>query len=293
MKRMIFPISLFALSLCFSTFDAEAQPLRVLQDSPTFSDSLKMEQLPRSSNIKNIQVLSEKSGVAFTNDTLFRTDNNGETWREISLPNRLNEAIGAVYFLNESVGWAILADRKNLSIQLAGTTDGGNSWTKTPITLRSEDLLEADLENLKFEPQTNDSFILTFRAPTSSYFIGQIVYQSSNGGQSWNFLQRTAEIRRDDEASAEKTSENWILKTVGNCEGTKTGCVQQSKIFIGTKEITPLKPNLPNPPSEVTANSRDFYPKCKYSNRKTANCPTNFASARLARRCICRSRDSD
>ena len=232
-------MSLFVLSVTFLTVTLIGQPFRKLQDAPPFSNSLKIELPPRSSDIKHIQVFGEKSGVALTSDTLFRTDDNGENWREVALPKKLNETISTVYFLNESIGWTILVDRQNLSLHLAETNNGGNSWTKTPVILRNEDLLEADLENVNFEARSSRNFVLTFRAPTSSNFVGQIVYESQNGGQIWLFSERTAKIRREDAASAEKTSGNWTLKTVGNCEGAKVGCVQESKIFAGTKEITP------------------------------------------------------
>jgi Domain of unknown function (DUF1906)/FG-GAP-like repeat len=244
MKRIIFPISLFVLSFCFSTFNAKAQEkgeniFRNLEIITTLQRPPQVRQTPRSSNIKDIQVFGEKSGIALTSDTLFATDDNGANWRKIILPKRLNETISTALFLNENTGWTILADRENLSLYIAETNDGGNIWTRTPIALRSEDSAEIDLENVNFEVRDGGNFSLEFRAPTSSNFVGQIIYESSNGGQSWKFSQRTTEIRRNDEISAEKTSRNWTLKTEGNCEGTKTGCVQESKIFAGTKEITP------------------------------------------------------
>src|SRR4028118_2288491 len=49
-----------------------------------------------SSQIKDIQVFGERSGIAFTHDTLFRTDTNGATWREINLPKEFSETISAV-----------------------------------------------------------------------------------------------------------------------------------------------------------------------------------------------------
>ena len=48
---------------------------------------------------------------------------------------------------------------------------------------KAEDLLEADLENVSLGVDENGDLILTLRAPTSSNFVGQIIYESSNGGQ--------------------------------------------------------------------------------------------------------------
>ena len=247
MRRIIFPTSLFVLSIGFFVFSASAQEklsftvatgnrishFEFSYSNPNFKDS------PLSSNIKNIQFFGEKSGIAYTSDALFRTDTNGESWREISLPKNFSEKISAVSYKDENVGLVIAGDSKNVRLRLFTTHDGGRNWTITPVNLRSEDLLEADLENVSLAIEESGSVTLSLRAPTSSNFVGRIVYESANGGQSWGFLQRTTEIRRSDETFAETTSGNWTLKTVGDCEGTKTGCVQESKVFAGTKEITP------------------------------------------------------
>ncbi len=249
MKRIIFPMSFFILSFCFFASFAKAQEDLYFtlsmgnRTNPTqfnFSKSDPEDTL-RSSNIRDIQVFGEKSGIAYTNETLFRTDDNGESWREIAPAKSLGAKIGAVLFKNENVGLAILADAERARLEFAKTSDGGNSWLKIPIELKIADLQEADLESASLEIDKSGDLILLFRAPTSSNFVGQIIYSSSDGGQSWEFSQRTMEIRHSDEASTEKTSGNWTLKTVGNCEGIKTGCVQESKIFAETKEITPPK----------------------------------------------------
>ena len=191
------------------------------------------------SQIKDIQFFGERSGIAFTSDTLFRTDDNGATWREIALPKSSPETISAVFFENQNVGFAILANSKNARLELAKTDNGGNSWVRISIKLRTDDLQEADLENASLGIYENGDLSLFLRVPTSSNFVGQIIYESSNGGQTWEFSQRATEIRRDDEASAEKVSGSWTLKMEGNCEGAKIGCVQESKLFTRTKEITP------------------------------------------------------
>ncbi len=245
MKNVRLLISLFVLSLIFSGFSANAQKL----NEDLFGNSnttIAMPRLPSvekqttlpSSQIKAIQVFDGKSGIAYTRDTIWRTDDNGETWREIALPKSFSETISAVSFLNETTGWAILADEQNAHLELAKTNDGGNSWTKTPIRLRSEDLSVADLENIYIGILGGD-LNLFISTTTSSNFAGIIIYETNDGGQTWKFLQRTVEMRHNDDASAEQTAGNWILKTEGKCAGAKIGCVQETKIFDGKHEITP------------------------------------------------------
>jgi hypothetical protein len=248
-----FPVFLLFLFLGFHLQNQQAQEktsfifgtgggvrnLEAAFDEPYFKDQRSES---KSAQIKNIQVFGEKSGIVFTSDALFRTDDNGETWREIGLPKDFSEKIGAVNFENETIGSAILGDNQNLRLELLQTDDGGNSWVKTPIKLTEKDSAEADLENTSLEILSNGEFLVSVRIPTSSNFSGNIFYESSNNRQNWNFKERTVELRRNDEALGIKADNKWVLKTDGNCEGLKIGCVQESKLFIESKEITP--PNI-------------------------------------------------
>ena len=246
--KILFP--LFATFLLFGSllaFQTKAQeiadnPFQQMEIISTFQRPPQIRQTSRSSQIKDIQVFGESSGIAFTDDTLFRTDDNGKTWRKIALSKKFSETISAILFLDETIGWAILVDEQNARLEFAETFDGGNSWTRKAINLRQKDFLEADLNNITLEGNGNGNLNLIFRAPTSSNFTGKIIFKSSDSGQTWEFSERSAEILRDDNSSGETIAGNWILKSIGHCEGFKTGCVNESKIYFGTKEITP--PNI-------------------------------------------------
>lgn len=191
-----------------------------------------------SSSVKNIQVFDNNSGILYTSDSLFRTDNNGESWQKLNIPHGLFSKISTAYFENKLKGYLILTDSKNGSVSFAKTSDGGNNWTKNSIELQNADFFEADVENATLENLQSGIFQLSFRLPTSSNFNGKVVYQSVDEGQSWNLFSRSIDIRRDD-SPVEQISGNWILKTVGNCENKKLGCVQETQIFTNGKEITP------------------------------------------------------
>ena len=239
-KAASFFFSVF-LFLVFSGFDLQAQEnqFQNLEILAEFSRPTKIVPEMRSSNIKDIQVFGTSSGAAWTSDALFRTDNGGETWREIALKKSFSEKIGDVYFENETDGSVILSDSQNLRLEIAQTRDGGITWLKKPISLRNEDLTVADLENVTLGVLADNELILSLRLPTSSNFSGTIFYESSNNRQTWEFKERLVFARRNDETVAEKVDKNWILKVEGICEGAKTGCVQESKLFVEGREITP------------------------------------------------------
>ncbi len=197
----------------------------------------------QSSQIKDIQVFGESSGIAWTNDTLFRTDDNGENWRNIKLPSRIfDETISCVWFLDKNIGYVILADLKYARLWVGKTIDGGNSWTRTIINLSSGDLSEARLDRVSLEFSDEQNGKLTFQLQSSSNFVRQAVYETNDGGKDWRFLtnsleKKKADFEADDNVIAKDG--DWFLTSGGNCEGFKVGCYQMTKIYTSNKEITP------------------------------------------------------
>jgi len=230
----------------------------------------------KSSQIKDIQVFGESSGIAWTNDTLFRTDDNGENWRKVTLPFKFNETISGVSFLNENVGWVVLADVKNVRLSLAKTVDGGNSWVQNEINLLSEDLMEANLDKIVFLQTKEGIEILIINLTSSSNFERFVYYISDDNGLTWKFGGKDIKQKENDKTFSTvkefaedyelKISNNsfdsnenitkqlfksnhtpyhstWILTQNGKCENFKTDCIQTTRIFKKSKntlrEITP------------------------------------------------------
>jgi Domain of unknown function (DUF1906)/FG-GAP-like repeat len=190
-----------------------------------------------SSQIENIQTFGKSSGVAYTNDTIFRTDDNGENWRQLTLPTGLFDKIVGIEFADENNGVVVLGGN-NLS--LLKTIDGGNTWIRNKIILRSEDFSEVDLQEISIdlEDGLKGQILLAFRLPTSSNFTGRVFYESLDGGASWQFINRTIVLRENDDVSVKRTN-RWTLENDGNCIYDKTFCVSEAKIFRGNVEITP------------------------------------------------------
>jgi hypothetical protein len=275
MKNVFSLLPLFVFSIIFFNLPARAQENlnitlaagnNVRQFDLRFSEPYFKNQ--RSAQIKNVQVFGDKSGIAYTRDTLFRTDDDGEIWYEINLPQDFSETIGAVSFLNENTGWAILADEQNVSLQLAKTVDGGNSWTKTLINIRREDLFEIDFQNISLEFSDEQNGRLKLYLSSNSNFTRQAVYITRDGGQSWDFKFSRASKPSEYHAGLKESAFSeahsklglskdesivegyigansaWFITQSGICEGFKTGCWQTTKVYRhwednDLKEITP------------------------------------------------------
>ena len=246
MKNVFFFASMFILSVITPISPAQARELKINPFSSQSiinaferSESTSVRSVSTDSQIKNIQTFGEKSGVVYTGETLFRTDDDGESWREILLPRSSGETISAVNFANENNGWAILFDERNSRLELAGTNNGGFSWTKTTIVLQQEDTLEANLENAVLRVVGDNDLSLLLTLPTSSNFRGESTYRSRDGGNNWEHLSRSIRKNRSDDEI--KTDSRWSLKSSGECAGFKSGCFQETQIFTGIKEITPAQ----------------------------------------------------
>lgn len=238
MKRFFKSHLVFFLCLFSAFAAAQENPFNKLEIISLLSSPPKQQNVAASAQIKGIQNFTNQTGIVFTKDALYKTSD-GETWREIVLPKNLSENISAVLFTDENNGIAVLTDSKNLQLSICKTLDGGVSWNKIPVDIADENLLEADLENGQIAMTNGEKITLEFRLSTSSNFSGKVSYVSNDGGQNWQFENRSIEIKREDSIGEETISGKWKLKSVGDCANGKNGCVLETKIFSNNSEITP------------------------------------------------------
>ncbi len=261
MRKILFILSSGVSLIVFLGFNLQSQkaqedPFKNLKISSGILRPPQAIDESRSSQIKNIQSFNEKSGVAFTNDALFRTDDKGETWREISLPREAGEIISGVSFNEKSAGWVVLAEQEKSQLTLAKTTDDGINWRRLPINLNPEHLQEANLDKteLIFSNEVVEGYELAqlrINLASSSNFVRDVRYLTVDGGQSWFHPSESMSTKDKEQESFETVDGNnviesewfgetrWFLTSAGNCEGFKTGCWQETKLYTSGKEITP------------------------------------------------------
>jgi len=69
---------------------------------------------------------------------LYWTENNGQTWRDITPPQMPTHSIGEVFFLDTSHGWMLssdaLSEETNAKFYLLSTVDAGRNWRTLVLT---------------------------------------------------------------------------------------------------------------------------------------------------------------
>jgi hypothetical protein len=196
---------------------------------------------PRSHRIKDIVVFDDRSGLVYTSDSIFRTDDGGAAWREISVGRSGGRTIASVLFKNKLTGLVLISDPAATAFELARTDDGGATWTRRAIELENAAFFELDAAEATLKGDPDSGLEIAARIPTSSNFTGRALYRSSDGGATWQFVSRSIDPREEAEASAVSRKGKWAIETSGECLGFKSGCVQETKLFISGRDVTPVE----------------------------------------------------
>lgn len=101
--------------------------------------------MPSSVNVESMQLLTPMIGWTWVGNELYRTENSGAEWKNITVPASRDRFV-SVFFLDAKIGWALYS--KNLTIWdnpysgyhreklgLGITTDGGVTWSITSVSL--------------------------------------------------------------------------------------------------------------------------------------------------------------
>ncbi len=171
--------------------------------------------------IRDIEVFGKRSGIAFTSFGLYRTDDFGESWREVALLRESDERISSVWFVDEARGYAIVVDQRNLSVWLERTNDGGATWARNSISLEPADLADGDVAEISISHGGGESGkleSLRLKLTSSSNFDRFVRYETNDDGYSWDRGQtieqpgRTpaADDLRDDFARLAKTRSDFL-----------------------------------------------------------------------------------
>lgn len=186
--------------------------------------------------ITDFQPIGDRAGIVFNQKNIFRTEDQGQTWRQLPLEAGVTETISSVLFRSHENGFALIASPAR--IILAETNDGGSTWSRTASNLTEINEIDAvpTTSKLRYD---GSSLLIEMMITTSSNFKGTARYRSDDNGNSWSLVSREVVDNDSDDPRSVRSIGLWSLSTEGKCIGYKTGCYQESKLMIGGEELTP------------------------------------------------------
>lgn len=198
--RLLRPLALFVTVALLPASSARAgcsQAFQTQTQSPSCNASLSKAKLVSSGEgwavVKQPSDRAQDSatdGEGCTDEHLYWTDNDGQSWREIT-PDRLPARnLGSAFFLDRVHGWMISSDadrgESNAPIHIIYTEDGGKSWRtvllQRPMVNSITDMSPTDI----FFSDASHGWILWRLAHTKSR--ANALTATSDGGRTWKTL---------------------------------------------------------------------------------------------------------
>jgi photosystem II stability/assembly factor-like uncharacterized protein len=175
------------------------------------SSKQKAEETPQQNTAGKIEQFElEKNGTGWarTAAVLWHTNDNGKNWQEITPPKSLDQRLSGISFIDENVGFVILANAQ--SFELARTNDGGNSWTKQNLNLSAEALAEANFNQVALKFNDANYGVILLRLTSSSNFTRAAIFSTNTGGAEWRL---DGDFLEPGEYSLDKISLGHIKET--------------------------------------------------------------------------------
>lgn len=203
--------------LFLATF-AFVQTLAIAQNNSTKSSDGPFKRLeligglqrpPRISvgKLEQIEFVKNGFGWARTATALWTTNDKGQSWRQIT-PGKINQQrLSGASFVNENTGFVILADRQTSLVELARTTDGGQSWTQQAINLPGTNFAEANLDLIGIDFNNGVVGKIALQTLSSSNFINVSLFSTDDGGLTWR---SDAKINRSGETSFNEITSSFL-----------------------------------------------------------------------------------
>jgi probable HAF family extracellular repeat protein len=143
--------------------------------------------------LESVKLLTQEVGWAATRTHLFWTANDGKQWNDITpQPAIPGEIVSAVFFLDASTGWALLAgsdDAGRNRFDLASTLDSGAHWSLSRVNTSGLTPAEASLtgDGYMYFLDSAHGWINLSVASGSAFHPGAAL-ATQDGGKTWNWV---------------------------------------------------------------------------------------------------------
>jgi photosystem II stability/assembly factor-like uncharacterized protein len=133
------------------------------------------------------EMVASASGWAQTNRGVYWTDDGGASWRDITPEAGRPVFPQAVEFADPEHGWAVAEEGSEPHPRpaLFATSDGGRSWTRTPISIGSRYSQVGDAYFSAVGPHR--VFALVRESRNTAFSVGYM-FESRDGGRHWHEL---------------------------------------------------------------------------------------------------------
>ncbi|HVF47107.1 MAG TPA: glycoside hydrolase domain-containing protein [Pyrinomonadaceae bacterium] len=194
---------------------------------------------PAGHELKGLDSATGAVAIVHTNETLFRTDDGGQSWRELTVPKLAGQTISHAALASDGYGYVLLSDTALARLEVVRSGDAGETWTRHAVAIPAGLLARGDLANATLSEQSGE-WRLKVRQQTSSNFTGWLQFVSRDDCRTWELVSDWVVLKTEDNAVDEKlTDGSWALRTEGYCAGFKSGCIQETRLYKAGREVTP------------------------------------------------------
>ncbi len=135
-------------------------------------------------DVEAFQLLTKSTGWLQRGGRLYRTDDGGQTWREIT--PAVKGSVTVTHFLDGKRAWVVLADGDAATYSLARTEDGGVTWSTAPLDLAALGPTAPPAEPAYLYFADGAHGWLVVKQLTSSNFSLGTLYATDDGGKTWH-----------------------------------------------------------------------------------------------------------
>jgi len=140
--------------------------------------------------ITNSQFLDSVNGWVGGYKHLYKTNDSGKTWKDLSIDVQPNSYISSFFFTNQEQGWVVLVTKEDVDryglgcfSRIITTNDGGQHWTEKAIYND-----EVEITQIKFTNSNVGWAIGNKRIARKNVYAELFAISTDDGGNTWNNL---------------------------------------------------------------------------------------------------------
>jgi len=141
--------------------------------------------------IQGFHLVSADEGWLLIDQRLYWTKTGGQSWEDITPSNPGQSVIRAVSFLDTQYGRLVLAESAEdgfMTYTMARTSDGGNSWQMTLLSLFEPGDVSSLASTIYLHFLDSQTGWLVIQRATSSNFSVGALFKTTDGGHTWTRL---------------------------------------------------------------------------------------------------------